>query len=60
MMSSPLYMTEETIYDLEALASTIERSKTFIVRKAIESYLKYYADYWTQHLQDRFWSYSRS
>ena len=33
------------MHDLEILASTIERSKTFIVRKAIESYLKDYADY---------------
>jgi len=33
-------LPEKIIRDLEVLASTIERSKTFIVRKAIESYLK--------------------
>lgn len=38
-------LPEKIIHDLEALADTIERSKTFIVRKAIESYLDDYADY---------------
>jgi len=38
-------LPEKIIRDLEVLASTIERSITFIVRKAIESYLKNYADY---------------
>ncbi|CAD6493005.1 MAG: hypothetical protein EMLJLAPB_00418 [Candidatus Argoarchaeum ethanivorans] len=38
-------LPEKIIHDLEALANTIERSKTFIVRKAIESYLEDYADY---------------
>ncbi|CAD6491844.1 MAG: hypothetical protein ANIMEMIM_00229 [Candidatus Argoarchaeum ethanivorans] len=38
-------LPEKIIHDLEVLASTIERSKTFIIRKAIESYLEDYADY---------------
>ncbi|RZB32739.1 MAG: RHH-type transcriptional regulator, rel operon repressor / antitoxin RelB [Candidatus Argoarchaeum ethanivorans] len=38
-------LPEKIIHDLEILASTIERSKTFIIRKAIESYLEDYADY---------------
>ena len=38
-------LPEKIIHDLEVLASTIERPKTFIVRKAIESYLEHYADY---------------
>ncbi|CAD6490729.1 MAG: hypothetical protein EMLJLAPB_00009 [Candidatus Argoarchaeum ethanivorans] len=38
-------LPEKIIHDLEVLASTIERSKTFIIRKAIESYLEDYTDY---------------
>ena len=38
-------MSDGIVYELEGLARTIERSKTYIIRKAIESYLREYADY---------------
>lgn len=38
-------LPDEISHKLEDLASTIERSKTYIIRKAIESYLQEYADY---------------
>ena len=38
-------LPDETAHKLENLARTIERSKTYIIRKAIESYLQEYADY---------------
>lgn len=38
-------LPDEIAYKLENLARTIERSKTYIIRKAIESYLQEYADY---------------
>ena len=38
-------LSDEIARELESLAMTIERSKTYIIRKAIESYLREYADY---------------
>jgi len=38
-------LPEDMVRELEELAKVIERSKTYIVRKAIESYLEEYADY---------------
>lgn len=38
-------LPEEIVHELDNLASTVERSKTYIIRKAIESYLQEYADY---------------
>lgn len=38
-------LPNETINKLDDLAKTIERSKTYIIRKAIDSYLQEYADY---------------
>lgn len=38
-------LSDEIAHELEGLAMTIERSKTYIIRKAIESYLREYADY---------------
>ncbi len=38
-------LSDEIARELEGLARTIERSKTYIIRKAIESYLREYADY---------------
>ncbi len=38
-------LPDEIAKELDALATSLERSKTFIIRKAIESYLRDYADY---------------
>ncbi|MEE8358101.1 MAG: ribbon-helix-helix protein, CopG family [Candidatus Hydrothermarchaeales archaeon] len=38
-------LPNETLNKLDDLAKTIERSKTYIIRKAIDSYLQEYADY---------------
>lgn len=38
-------LPDETLNKLDDLAKTIERSKTYIIRKAIDSYLQEYADY---------------
>ena len=38
-------LSDDIAHELEGLARTIERSKTYIIRKAIESYLQEYADY---------------
>ena len=38
-------LSDEIAHELEGLARTIERSRTYIIRKAIESYLQEYADY---------------
>ncbi len=38
-------LPNEIAHKLENLAMAIERSKTYIIRKAIESYLKEYTDY---------------
>ncbi|MDI6888907.1 MAG: ribbon-helix-helix protein, CopG family [Methanocellales archaeon] len=38
-------LPNEIVHELENLASATERSKTYIIRKAIESYLQESADY---------------
>jgi RHH-type rel operon transcriptional repressor/antitoxin RelB len=38
-------LSDDIAHELEGLARTIERSKTYIIRKAVESYLQEYADY---------------
>ena len=38
-------LSDDIAHELEGLARTIECSKTYIIRKAIESYLQEYADY---------------
>ena len=38
-------LPDEIAKELDTLATSLERSKTFIIRKAIESYLRDYADY---------------
>lgn len=38
-------LPDEITRQLEELAKNLERSKTFIIRKAIESYLQEYSDY---------------
>ncbi len=43
--SVSIRLPDEIAHKLEHLASDIERSKTYIIRKAIESYLKEYTDY---------------
>jgi RHH-type rel operon transcriptional repressor/antitoxin RelB len=45
----------EIVSELEELASSLDRSKTYIVRKALESYLEEYADYFValERLRDK-------
>ena len=38
-------LANEIVNELDELAIALERSKTYIIRKAIESYLQEYADY---------------
>jgi RHH-type transcriptional regulator, rel operon repressor / antitoxin RelB len=38
-------LPDDVARNLEDLAKTIERPKTYVIRKAIEEYLKEYADY---------------
>lgn len=38
-------LSDDIAHELEGLARTMERSRTYIIRKAIESYLQEYADY---------------
>jgi RHH-type transcriptional regulator, rel operon repressor / antitoxin RelB len=38
-------LPDDIARNLEDLARTIERPKTYVIRKAIEEYLKEYADY---------------
>ncbi len=38
-------LPESTVKALEELASATDRSKTFVIRKALEAYLAEYADY---------------
>ncbi|MCD4843656.1 MAG: ribbon-helix-helix protein, CopG family [Methanosarcinales archaeon] len=38
-------LADEIVNELDELAIALERSKTYIIRKAIESYLQEYADY---------------
>ena len=44
-VSSSVRLPEEIARALEDLAKTTERPKTFLIRKALESYLAEYADY---------------
>jgi predicted DNA-binding protein len=43
--SVSIRLPDEIAHKLENLASDIERSKTYIILKAIESYLQEYTDY---------------
>ena len=38
-------LPDELVRELEEVADATERSKTYIIRKVIESYLQEYADY---------------
>jgi RHH-type rel operon transcriptional repressor/antitoxin RelB len=38
-------LADEIVRELDELAVALERSKTYIIRKALESYLQEYADY---------------
>lgn len=38
-------LPDDVVRGIEELAASLERSKTYVIRKAIESYLKEYADY---------------
>ncbi len=38
-------LPDDTLFMLENVAKTTDRSKTYIIRKAIETYLLEYADY---------------
>ncbi len=43
--SLSLRLPEELISDLERVAETTQRTKTYLIRRALETYLKEYADY---------------
>jgi len=43
--SISIRLPDDIARSLEDLAETIERPKTYVIRKAIEEYLKEYADY---------------
>ncbi|MGH7433281.1 MAG: type II toxin-antitoxin system RelB family antitoxin [Candidatus Methylomirabilales bacterium] len=44
-VSVSVRLPERTAKALEELASATERSKTYVIRKALEAYLEDYADY---------------
>ena len=44
-VSVSIRLPERTAKALEELASATERSKTYVIRKALEAYLAEYADY---------------
>ena len=44
-VSVSVHLPESTVKTLEELASATERSKTYVIRKALEAYLAEYADY---------------
>lgn len=44
-VSVSVRLPESTVKALEELASATERSKTYVIRKAVEAYLAEYADY---------------
>ena len=48
-------LSDGIVYELECLARAMERFQTYIIRKAIESYLQEYADYLvaTKRLNDK-------
>lgn len=43
--SMSIRLPDDVARSLEDLAATIERPKTYVIRKAIEEYLQEYADY---------------
>jgi RHH-type transcriptional regulator, rel operon repressor / antitoxin RelB len=43
--SISIRLSDDVAKRLESLAATIERPKTYVIRKAIEEYLREYADY---------------
>ena len=43
--SMSLRLSDETFAELEKLADLTDRSKSYLVKKAIEQYLEEYADY---------------
>lgn len=43
--SVSIRLPDDVARSLENLAATIERPKTYVIRKAIEEYLQEYADY---------------
>ena len=45
MTAISLRLPEKVAHDLERLASLTERSKSYLIRKAVETYLAEYADY---------------
>ena len=38
-------LPDETVKELESLASALDRTKTYLINKALENYLQEYADY---------------
>ena len=38
-------LPKEIVHEIEKLASITDRSKTYIIRKAIETYINEYSDY---------------
>jgi len=46
-MSTPISirLPDKTVNELDTLARKLERTKTFLIRKAIDTYLEEYADY---------------
>jgi RHH-type rel operon transcriptional repressor/antitoxin RelB len=44
-VSVSVRLPESTVKALEELASATDRSKTYVIRKALEAYLAEYADY---------------
>jgi RHH-type rel operon transcriptional repressor/antitoxin RelB len=43
--SISIRLPDDVAKSLESLAATLERPKTYVIRKAIEEYLREYADY---------------
>lgn len=43
--SISIRISDDLAQSLESLADTIDRPKTYVIRKAIEEYLRDYADY---------------
>jgi RHH-type rel operon transcriptional repressor/antitoxin RelB len=43
--SISLRLSEDIAMQLDEIAETIDRSKSYLIKKAIEQYLKEYADY---------------
>ena len=44
-ISVSLRLSEEIVDQLNDIANSIDRSKSFLIKKAIEQYLEEYADY---------------